>query len=71
MAQLSNVHESVTRDRIIDLAKESMFGLNSIGLCLACGEECDNVEPDARMYTCECCGEQKVWGAEELMIILS
>lgn len=65
------VHESVTRDRIIDLAKESMFGLESIGLCLACGEEVSNVEPDARKYTCECCGEPQVYGVEDLMITVA
>lgn len=68
---MTNLHESITKDRIYECAKESMFGLESIGLCLACGEEVGNVEPDARNYTCECCGEKKVWGAEELMIIVS
>lgn len=48
-----------------------MFGLNSIGICLACGEECDNVEPDARKYTCESCGQKYVYGVEELMIAVA
>jgi hypothetical protein len=29
------------------------------GFCLACGETQDGVEPDARRYKCECCGEEK------------
>lgn len=36
------------------------------GWCLACGETQDGVEPDARRYTCECCGKDKVYGAAEL-----
>ena len=41
----------------------------SAGFCLACGGECDGVEPDARKYKCEDCGAHKVYGAEELMIM--
>lgn len=39
------------------------------GFCVACGAEVYNVEPDARRYTCECCGKDKVYGAEELLIM--
>ena len=39
------------------------------GFCLACGDDCDGVEPDARKYMCESCGAHKVYGAEELMIM--
>lgn len=39
------------------------------GFCLACGEIADGVEPDAQRYTCESCGEQKVYGAEELALM--
>lgn len=39
------------------------------GFCVACGEEAYGVEPDARGYECECCGEMKVYGAEELMML--
>jgi Zn finger protein HypA/HybF involved in hydrogenase expression len=38
------------------------------GFCLACGAEAYNVEPDARKYECETCGERKVYGAEELLL---
>ena len=27
------------------------------------------VEPDARKYECDCCGEPKVYGAEELIMM--
>lgn len=39
------------------------------GFCIACGDEAYGVEPDARGYECEGCGEPKVYGAEELMMM--
>lgn len=39
------------------------------GFCLACGSEAEGVEPDARGYECEGCGEAKVYGLEELMLM--
>ncbi len=42
---------------------------NQQGFCLACGEIADGVEPDARRYECECCGAEKVYGAEELALM--
>ena len=40
-----------------------------IGICTACGFEQEGVEPDARRYECEDCGEPKVYGAEELLLM--
>lgn len=59
-------HESVTLDRVLELAEEDDNG----GICLACGEDAYGVEPDARRYECEACGERAVYGAEELLIML-
>ena len=42
---------------------------DSMGFCLACGAEAYGVEPDAREYECEECGEKKVYGAEELLVM--
>jgi predicted RNA-binding Zn-ribbon protein involved in translation (DUF1610 family) len=39
------------------------------GRCLACGAEAFGVEPDARRYECEECGENMVYGLAELLII--
>lgn len=39
------------------------------GWCLACGETQGGVEPDARAYKCESCGADKVYGAEELVLM--
>jgi hypothetical protein len=43
----------------------------SVGFCVACGAEASGVEPDARRYECECCGKPKVYGAEELLLMLA
>ena len=40
------------------------------GVCLACGEFQDGCEPDARNYTCDSCGKNKVFGAEEAILML-
>jgi hypothetical protein len=42
---------------------------DGVGFCLACGEESECVEPDARGYTCECCGKPKVYGAAEIALM--
>ena len=41
----------------------------NMGWCLACGEQADGVEPDARKYTCEACDKPKVYGLEELLLM--
>jgi hypothetical protein len=52
--------------------KEKEFARESeeyTGFCLGCGEDCSGIEPDARKYECDSCGEKKVYGLEELMIM--
>ena len=41
----------------------------SAGYCVACREEAYGVEPDARRYECDACGERKVYGIEELCLM--
>lgn len=51
---------------------EEFQGLDddSCGLCIRCGETAVGcVEPDARKYECECCGENGVYGAQELLMM--
>lgn len=43
---------------------------NMTGFCLACGMEQGPVEPDAEEYICEGCGEDKVSGAEQILLRL-
>lgn len=63
-------HKSITNSRVHRLAKQSMFGLKSPGICVACGKEADQVEPDAEGYTCQHCDEPKVYGAEQLLFMI-
>lgn len=39
------------------------------GWCLACGNEQEGVEQDARRYDCEACNAPKVFGLEQLMLM--
>lgn len=66
-------HPSITIDRIIEAVERHQTTLDNPGFCLACGEEVEGVEPDARKYECECecCGEKKVYGAEELLLMVA
>lgn len=41
---------------------------DNTGFCLCCGSPDTPAEPDAERYTCEFCGEAKVYGAAELAI---
>ena len=54
-------------DTVLAAVEESQCGLSDPGFCLACGEETSQVEPDARRYPCESCGERMVFGAEEIL----
>ena len=57
--------------------KQRTFPLNVLiagskdymGYCLDCGAEREECEPDARHYECDSCGENNVFGAEELIMM--
>ncbi|HYT08944.1 MAG TPA: hypothetical protein VEL77_14970 [Rugosimonospora sp.] len=51
--------------RVMDAAESGEY----LGFCLACGAEASGVEPDAHEYPCECCGEARVYGAEEILVM--
>lgn len=61
------INPKVTLERVMAAVEED----ESIGFCLACGEEAYGVEPDARNYQCESCGEKCVCGAEDILLILA
>jgi hypothetical protein len=42
---------------------------DNYGWCLACGELCEGVEPDATRYTCDNCDNKFVFGLGYLAII--
>lgn len=64
------MHSSITPKRIVEAIERSYTTLDNPGFCIACGQDAEGVEPDARNYTCEHCGEKQVFGAEELMFHL-
>ena len=62
------LHKSITNERIIEAVERGMSSLDNPGLCIACGEDADGCEPDARSYECEHCGKRGVYGAQELLL---
>jgi hypothetical protein len=62
--------KNLTVDVITAAVERNMFGLDNPGFCLACGNEQDGCEPDARRYKCEACGSRQVYGAQELVLAL-
>lgn len=65
------MHKSITLERVMDLVEETECGLDNPGICLACGEEADGCEPDARNYLCEACNEKQVFGAQEILFMFA
>ena len=41
------------------------------GFCLSCGAEFSPCEPDARKYHCPQCQEDNVYGAEEVLLMIT
>lgn len=65
------MHPSITAERVCEAVEREMSSLDNPGFCLACGEEADGCEPDARNYECEYCGARRVFGAGELLMYLT
>jgi len=42
-----------------------------VGFCLACGRKVAGVDPDGRKCECPGCKAKKVYGAEELVLMLA
>lgn len=62
------VNPKVTEEVIMEAANRYQTTLDNPGFCIACGCEVGGIEPDAREYECEACGEEAVYGAEELLM---
>ena len=67
---MSDIHESITSERVGEAVQESLFGMENPGFCHACGADHDGCEPDARNYECYECGARKVFGAEETLLMI-
>jgi len=51
------------------IALTMLLNEDGAGFCLACGHEQAGIEPDVCRDTCEHCGAEKVYGAEELALM--
>lgn len=56
-----------TWDQVEDALRRQHSGTDNPGFCLACGEEAEGCEPDARRYECEFCGEKMVLRVAEVL----
>ena len=57
---------AITIERVMEQCENDEYE----GICLACGEDAQGVEPDAREYECESCGKEKVYGCQELLLMI-
>lgn len=64
------IHPTITATRVAEAVQRSHRTLDNPGFCIKCGGDAEGVEPDARDYECEACGEDGVYGAEELLIMV-
>jgi hypothetical protein len=62
--------ETIMAKLSIEQVMDAVESGEDMGFCLACGAEAYGVEPDARKYECEDCGANKVYGAEELLLMV-
>ena len=65
------LHQDITLDRVTEAVGRAHSSLDNPGFCVRCGAEADGVEPDARKYEGESCGEPGGYGAEELLLHLA
>ena len=65
------MNKRITLRRITAAVERAQRSTDNPGFCTACGIEVEGVEPDAEEYECESCGERKVYGAEQLLLMLA
>lgn len=70
MLQRSKWHPRITLFRVHEGVERELHTIDNPGFCIACGEEADGCEPDARGYKCEYCGKREVYGAAELLMYM-
>lgn len=69
MSMPKTIHSSVTESRVLELARDALTDLHHPGICLACGEDHDECEPDAREHQCYSCHQRAVYGAEAILLM--
>lgn len=58
------IDSPLTHDEVLRAAQAD----DNIGLCIYCGDEHSNCEPDMSREKCSACGQLGVYGAEELIM---
>jgi DNA-directed RNA polymerase subunit RPC12/RpoP len=66
--ELMELHPSISEERIEEEARRSLFEEDQRGVCVACGEDAYEVEPDAEKRRCEYCGARGVYGWEQILL---
>lgn len=62
------LHESINIERLAALATQNFISCTNYGVCIACGEEANGVEPDSRDSLCDHCHTRNVWGVDEIIL---
>jgi len=69
MARFSEIHASITPEKIINGARMSLASDEYTGWCADCGDEHDGIEPDTHHGECQSCGVRAVIAAEMLLLM--
>lgn len=68
---MSDAKKEPSREEVIDTAMEIILSGDHDGVCLECGWRHSDIEPDAEKVQCQACGYNKVYGAEQLVIMFA
>lgn len=68
---MPKIHDSITFERVMEAYERQMFSLDNPGFCLSCGVDHDEWEPDAEIYECYNCGENKVMDAQNVLMLIT
>jgi predicted RNA-binding Zn-ribbon protein involved in translation (DUF1610 family) len=60
---------TISQEKLHDAAERTFYGTESVGFCVACEIEVQ-IEPDAFKVECEACGNNTVYGIEEMLSCL-
>jgi hypothetical protein len=66
---VNKLPDNLDIEQVMEAVKESWSSCSNPGFCMACGAERGGCEPDAENYECWECGENMVFGAEQVLLI--
>jgi hypothetical protein len=71
LQDITKLPKGLDMDTVIGAVEREMFGMDSPGFCLVCGEERDGCEPDAEGYECYSCEAKAVAGASAILMVFA